>query len=293
MKTKHLFFLALVWTLMVQTMFAQNTLQSKPTVTTPAGDDWLYVQGATNNVRKLSPLYYLPAATAATTYQPIDADLTALAALTGTNTLYYRSASNTWTAVTIGSNLTFSAGTLSASVTGGGGGDMLKTENLSGLANYSTARTNMGLAIGTNVQAYDADLDTWAAKTAPSGTPVGTTDTQTLLNKRNTRRVATPASATSIAVNGDTTDVCKINALTHNVTFATPSGTPTEGQTLTYELRASGGDRTVDFSADHRIPSSSALTLPITVVSGTKTKIVVTRDNDSAKWDFVAVVSGY
>lgn len=37
--------------------------------------------------------------------------------------------------------------------------------------------------IGSTVQAYDADLDAWATKTAPSGTVVGTSDTQTLTNK--------------------------------------------------------------------------------------------------------------
>lgn len=45
--------------------------------------------------------------------QPLDADLTALAALTGTNTLYYRSAASTWSAVTIGEGISFSAGTMS------------------------------------------------------------------------------------------------------------------------------------------------------------------------------------
>jgi hypothetical protein len=56
--------------------------------------------------------------------QPIDGDLTALAALSGTDTIYYRSAANTWTAVTIGSGLTFTAGTL-ASSGGIGAGDVV------------------------------------------------------------------------------------------------------------------------------------------------------------------------
>lgn len=38
-------------------------------------------------------------------------------------------------------------------------------------------------AIGSTVQAYDADLANWANKTAPTGTAVGTTDSQTLTNK--------------------------------------------------------------------------------------------------------------
>jgi hypothetical protein len=49
-----------------------------------------------------------------TNVQAWDADLDALAALSGTNTIYYRSAANTWTAVTIGSGLSFSGGSLTA-----------------------------------------------------------------------------------------------------------------------------------------------------------------------------------
>jgi len=50
-------------------------------------------------------------------------------------------------------------------------------------ANFAAMRTSLGLVPGTNVQAWDADLDDWAGKTAPSGTAVGTSDTQTLSNK--------------------------------------------------------------------------------------------------------------
>lgn len=44
-------------------------------------------------------------------------DLAALEALSGTNTIYYRSAADTWTAVTIGVNVFFASGTLSADST--------------------------------------------------------------------------------------------------------------------------------------------------------------------------------
>src|SRR5262245_33875579 len=47
-------------------------------------------------------------------YQPLDADLTSLAAASATDSLYYRSAANTWSPVTIGQGLLFSGGILYA-----------------------------------------------------------------------------------------------------------------------------------------------------------------------------------
>ena len=88
----------------------------------------------------------------------------------------------------------------SANITGGtitGITDLAVADGGTGASNASGARTNLGLVIGTNVQAWDADLDTWATKTAPSGTVVGTTDTQTLTNKTLTSPTLTSPTINS------------------------------------------------------------------------------------------------
>lgn len=72
------------------------------------------------------------------------------------------------------------------SITGGsitGITDLAVTDGGSGASTSAGARSNFGLVIGTDVQAFDSDLSTWATKTAPSGTVVGDTDSQTLTNK--------------------------------------------------------------------------------------------------------------
>jgi hypothetical protein len=90
-----------------------------------------------------------------------------------------------------------------------------------GATDASTARTNLGLAIGTNVQAWDADLDTWATKTAPSGTVVGTSDTQTLSGKTLTTAVSTGHRETRVAVAASNIDLATGNYFTKTISGAT------------------------------------------------------------------------
>jgi hypothetical protein len=96
--------------------------------------------------------------------QPLDGDLTALAALTGTNTIYYRSAASTWSAVTIGSNLTFIAGVLAAS---GGGTGTVTSVNITPPASGITASGGPVTTAGSITLTLADDL---AALEALSGT---------------------------------------------------------------------------------------------------------------------------
>jgi hypothetical protein len=81
-------------------------------------------------------------------YQPLDADLTALAALGGTNVIYYRSAADTWAAVTIGTGLTFAGGTL-ASTTSGGNVSNSGTPAANDVAQWVTSTTIKGVPLAT------------------------------------------------------------------------------------------------------------------------------------------------
>lgn len=62
--------------------------------------------------------------------------------------------------LTLGTGLSLTGTTLAATTTGG---DLVSTNNLSDLTNFATARTNLGVAIGTDVQAHSAVLDATTA----------------------------------------------------------------------------------------------------------------------------------
>ena len=126
-------------------------------------------------------------------------------------------ASPTFSGTVIIPTVTISAGTITGIT------DLTVADGGTGASTAANARTNLGLVIGTNVQAWDADLDTWATKTAPSGTVIGTSDTQTLTNKTLTSPTISSPTISSPSITG--TPVMDASVITSNTAVNSTSGT--------------------------------------------------------------------
>jgi hypothetical protein len=137
--------------------------------------------------------------------------------------------------------------------------------------------------IGSTVQAYDADLTTWAGKTAPSGTVVGTSDSQTLTAKTieagtftngYTEEVATANTSTAYTIDLANGSI-QILTLTGNCTFTFP--TAAAGKSFIMLLKQDGtGSRTATWPSAVKWPAGTAPT--ITSTASKLDKYIFTSD---------------
>ena len=184
--------------------------------------------------------------------QPIDADLTAIAALAGTNNIYYRSAANTWTSVTIGSGLSFTAGTLATS--GGGTGDALVANPLSQFAATTSAQLLgvMSDETGTGALVF--------ANTPTLVTPVLGVSTATTVNKVTITAPAT--SATLTIVNGGSLITAGAFSTTLTSTATTAVTLPTTGTLATLAGSEALTNKTLTAPIISTISNTGTVTLP-------------------------------
>lgn len=135
-------------------------------------------------------------------------------------------------------------------------------------------------------EAINELTDALASLDALSGGVVGTTDTQTLTNKRITKRIISGASGTTPTPNADITDQYELLALATAAAFGAPTGTPTEGQTMVLRIKDNGTARALTWNSIYR---GIGLTLPTTTVISKTMYVAMIYNSTDTKWDVVSV----
>lgn len=146
------------------------------------------------------------------------------------------------------------------------------------VANGETAIQNADI---TDVRVQAVFKDEFIATTV-----VREATTQTLTNKRITKRVATATSSTTPTPNADTTDQYQLTALAAGATFGEPTGTPTNGQGLVIRIEDNGTARSLAWNAVYR---AIGVVLPTTTVLGKVLYVGFIYNSTDDKWDCVAV----
>lgn len=153
-----------------------------------------------------------------------------------------------------------------------------------GATDAATARANLGLAIGADVQSYSANLDTWEAKTAPTSEVVGDDDVQVLSNKEYVKRVATTTDDATAAIDTDSYDVYELTAIANDTTF-TLTGTPNDKQTLIVAFKDAGVAKNLTWTGFTAI----GVTLPAVTTANKWCYVGCIYNTAATAWHAVAV----
>jgi len=178
----------------------------------------------------------------------------------------------------------------------GAGGGVNNTAYGSLKLNYATASTipyidaSKNLVTVTLGSGLSLSSGTLSATTSTTGL-ASLTGTETLTNKRITARTTTITTAATITPTSDNTDLYAITTLSTATTFTTPSGTPTEGQSLIVRVKDNGTARALTFSSIYRF--SSDMPAPTTTVLSKTMYLAFIYNLIDTKWDCVGLINNF
>lgn len=154
-----------------------------------------------------------------------------------------------------------------------------------------TSSTSTALGVGSLEVGHASDTTisrVSAGKIAVEGVSVVTTSsTDTLTNKRITKRVQSVSSSATVTPDFDSDDAVIITAQAANLTLANPTGTPTAVQPLIIRIKDNGSARTITFGSNYR---GIGGTLPTTTVASKTLYLGCLWNATDTKVDVVSAV---
>jgi len=114
------------------------------------------------------------------------------------------------------------------------------------------------------------------------------TSTSTVTNKRINPRVSSAASASSVTPDIGSFDQYVFTALAAGLTINAPTGSPADGNRLTFRILDNGSSQTLTWNATY---TAVGVTLPTSTTVSKTTYVGCIYNANNTRWDVVAVTT--